>query len=73
MAALGFDLNPTDRRSPLHEAALTGNVELIRALLDLGADPTIRDPEHDSPPQGWAEYNREDEAARYLASISSGE
>jgi len=37
------------------------------------ADPTIRDPEHDSPPQGWAEYNREDEAARYLASISSGE
>lgn len=40
----------------LHEAAYRGDVELVRTLLDLGADPDRRDTDHDATPLGWAEY-----------------
>jgi len=39
---LGFDVNARSRTAPLHEAAMHGNVEIIRLLLDHGADPNVR-------------------------------
>jgi ankyrin repeat protein len=47
--------------TPLHLAALSGHVEIARALLDGGADPTIRDTMHDSDAIGWATFFRHQE------------
>jgi hypothetical protein len=71
LVGLGYDLAPTDRRSPLHEAAFHGNLELVRALLALGADPNVRDPHFDSTPAGWAAHNQRHDVARFLADRES--
>ena len=40
----------------MHSAASAGTVDLVRELLALGADPTIRDKQFDATPLGWAQY-----------------
>lgn len=45
LVGLGYDLNPTDRRTPLHEAAFHGNLALVQALL-----APRRQPQHPRPP-----------------------
>ncbi len=45
--------------TPLHLAAMQGHAEVVRLLLAVGADPTIRDTMHHSDPIGWAEFFRE--------------
>lgn len=70
LAGLGFDLNPTGCRTPLHEAAWLGDLDLVRGLIELGADPNLIDPEHHSTPLGWARYARHTELAAYLASLT---
>ena len=42
--------------TPLHLAVLGRHDEIVRLLLDAGADPTIRDSKHDSDAIGWAEF-----------------
>ncbi len=69
---LGFDVNAVDRTSPLHvtalhEAAMRGNLEVIRLLSGHGADPNIRDSGYDSTPAGWAEHFGRREAQQYLS------
>jgi ankyrin repeat protein len=62
---LGFDVNALGRsdvpieqprETALHVAAGDGNVELVRQLLALGADPEIHDARFDATPLGWAEH-----------------
>jgi ankyrin repeat protein len=62
---LGFDVNALARsdvpiedawESALHAAAGTGDVEMVRLLLRLGADPNQRDARFDATPLGWAQY-----------------
>jgi ankyrin repeat protein len=50
----------------LHLAAGDGHLDVIEILLDAGADPTIRDAAHDSPPAGWAEHGGQEEARDLL-------
>jgi hypothetical protein len=66
LIALGFDLNGVSRGMPLHEAAGHGNLEMIKLLLEAGADPTIEDPRYQSTPAGWAEHFGHPDAERYL-------
>ncbi len=70
LVAIGLDLN--DRsclgRTPLHLAALNGDAETARVLLELGADPSIEDLEHHSTPAGWAAYGGHPELAEELSS-----
>jgi ankyrin repeat protein len=40
----------------LHLAAQDGHLEAIEALLELGADPTVRDELYDGTAAGWAEH-----------------
>jgi hypothetical protein len=54
--------------TPLHHAAWDGDLELIRRLLDAGADPTSTDSRFGSTPLGWAEHAYQTEAADLLRS-----
>jgi ankyrin repeat protein len=40
----------------LHLAAQNGDLDTIRTLLDLGADPTVEDGLYHATPAGWAEH-----------------
>jgi hypothetical protein len=63
---LGFDVNARPRTAPLHEAAMRGDIAIIRLLLEHGADPTLRDTAYDATPAGWAEHHGRDEAQLLL-------
>jgi ankyrin repeat protein len=69
MVELGFDLNERKRTAPLHLAAAGGNLEMVKLLIELGADPCVRDEEFNATPLGWAEYGERNEVAEFLRSI----
>jgi ankyrin repeat protein len=50
----------------LHLAAAHGHAEVVRALLDAGADPAIRDSMHDSDALGWATFFKQPAAIAVL-------
>ena len=66
MLALDFDVNAMTSRTPLHEAALHGHMEMAKLLIERGANTTIRDPNFHAPPIGWADYNGKDEMVEFL-------
>ena len=66
---LGFDVNARSRTAPLHEAAMRGNLSVMRLLLDHGADPNIRDTGYDATPAGWAEHHGQREAQQLLGAL----
>ena len=43
-------------RTLLHHAAWAGDVDLVAALLEVGADPGVLDDDHGATPLGWAEW-----------------
>ena len=69
LAEVGFDVNVWARITPLHQAAYDGDVEVVRTLLDVGADPTLRDPGFNAIPLGWAEHARRDEVIALLRAL----
>jgi ketosteroid isomerase-like protein len=66
---LGFDVNARSRTAPLHEAAMRGNLPMIRLLLDHGADPNIHDTGYDATPAGWAEHHGQRDAQQLLEAL----
>jgi len=66
LVGAGFDVNAAERETALHQAAFNGNLDMVRLLLDLGADPSITDTSFDSTPLGWAEHNKQDHVVEYL-------
>jgi hypothetical protein len=75
MAELGFEIGGATRHddagvgltaTPLHAAAWAGRLELVRVLVELGADTAVRDPNHGGTPLDWAEYNGRLEVAAWL-------
>lgn len=69
LAGLGFDVNHRRLGTPLHDAAWNDDVETAETLIGLGADPTIRDTEHDATALGWAEYGGKHRVAAYLRDL----
>jgi hypothetical protein len=69
---LGFDVNARARTTPLHEAAMRGNIEMIQLLLGHGADASIRDTGYDATPAGWAEHHGHTEAQHLLGARERG-
>ena len=43
------------RQSALHNAAWNGDLDMVKLLVEAGADLHARDAEHDATPRGWAE------------------
>jgi hypothetical protein len=75
LVELGFDVNALGRtdapieqpwETALHHAAITGDVRLARLLLDLGADPGVRDARFRGTPLDWARYASKGEVVRLL-------
>jgi len=66
MAALGFNLNERKRTAALHLAAGGGHLEMVKLLIELGADPQVRDEEFSATPLGWAEYGQRSEVVDFL-------
>jgi ankyrin repeat protein len=56
--------------TPLHLAAEGNRVDVIRVLLEAGADPTIEDARHGHTPAGWAEYGGQAAALEVLGDHS---
>jgi ankyrin repeat protein len=65
LVGLGFDVNAFGRHdapveqpweTALHAAAAGGDVALVELLLDLGADPSLRDARFDATPLDWARH-----------------
>ncbi|MFC0434222.1 ankyrin repeat domain-containing protein [Kutzneria buriramensis] len=76
LVELGFDVNALGRgdvpveqpwSTALHHAAGGGDLPMARLLLDLGADPTIRDARFDATPLGWAEHEGQQELIELLS------
>ena len=66
-AGIGFEgvVGGSPRGTLLHHAAWTGNAELVKELLDQGADPTAKsDTEYDTP-LAWAILAADDHAGDY--------
>ena len=57
--------------TPLHLAAARGHAEMVRLLLDAGADPSIRDSMHDGDAIGWAEHFKQPEIVQILKDLAS--
>lgn len=73
----GADINTTwathEPASILHEAAIQGNEDAVRFLIDHGADLTIKDYRYRSNAEGWARYGSHDERmADLLAAAAAG-
>ena len=82
LAELGWDVNARSRvdfpveqewETALHEAAGSGEVGAARMLIELGADPGIRDARFDATPLGWARHFGESAMADYLRPLSPAE
>ena len=79
LAETGFDVNALGRsdipsnqpwHTALHVAAERGDLALARKLLELGADPSIRDKRYRSTPLGWARHFGQPEVAELLAPVT---
>ena len=68
---LGFDVNAMGRTAPLHEAAMRGDLAVIRLLLEHGADPTVRDTGYHATPAGWAAHHGQHDALGLLGGLES--
>ncbi|HEV2361761.1 MAG TPA: ankyrin repeat domain-containing protein, partial [Acidimicrobiales bacterium] len=80
VSELGFDVNARGRtdvpfeqewETSLHHAAGNGDIELVRLLLELGADPDIEDGRFHSTPLGWAEHFDQGEMADLLRPLTA--
>jgi ankyrin repeat protein len=62
----GFHAHAT----PLHQAVWTGQLEVVRLLVERGARLDIKDTIYRATPLGWAEYGKQGAIAEYLRSLS---
>jgi len=55
--------------TPLHQAALAGYLDVVKFLVERGADRTVKDILFEATPLGWAVYEGQTEVAEYLKSL----
>ena len=72
LAELGFDVNHLQRKTALHEAAWRGDLDVVEALLELGADPTIADRDHHATAGRLGRAQRQDGGGRAAGGARAG-
>ena len=79
LTGLGWDVNARARvdfpmeqewETALHEAAGAGEIDAARMLLELGADPAVRDARFHATPLGWAEHFGQRAMTDYLRPLT---
>lgn len=58
-------------RSPLHDAAGWGTLDMVKLLLELGGDPNLRDCTFHAAPIGWAAYGQQRHVVEYLLAFAT--
>ena len=73
LAELGFPLDAMNHvdRTPLHDAAWGGDLAMVQLLLELGADPQVREPSYHGTPLDWANHNHQPHVVAYLMGRAS--
>ncbi len=66
MAELGFDLNACG----MHNAARYGHLDMIKLLVELGADTSLKDSDHEISALGYASHYQQDHVVSYLAQFA---
>ncbi|MEI8406689.1 MULTISPECIES: ankyrin repeat domain-containing protein [unclassified Kribbella] len=66
---LGFDLNIMALTAPIHRPALNGHLDTVKKLIELGADPTVRDTMYGGNAMGWAEHGGQQAVIDYLKTV----
>jgi ankyrin repeat protein len=75
----GFNVNGLGRsdvpvehewETPLHAAVSHDDVGLVKVLLELGADPSIKDRRFSNTPLGWARYGGHDQLVELLEPLT---
>ena len=54
----------------LHQAAGVGDLEVVRMLVERGADTSVADPQFEATPLGWAEFFGQRAVADYLRPLT---
>jgi hypothetical protein len=79
LAECGFDVSALGRtdvpmeqawETALHHGAAQGDVDMVRTLLELGADPTIKDARFNGTPLDWAQHFDQPATAALLAPVT---
>lgn len=66
MAKLGFDLNAFG----MHDAARYGHLDMIKLLVELGADASQKEPGHEISALGYASHYQQEHVIGYLAQFA---
>ena len=73
MVELGFDINASHRypheQTALHGAAFNGNLEMVRFLVQHGADLDALDCSFQATPRGWAEHKGQTEVVAFFDAL----
>jgi hypothetical protein len=69
---LGFDLNVMRMSAAIHRAAINGHLDTVRKLVELGADPELRDPSYQGTALSWAEVGHQQAVIDYLTGLRRG-
>jgi Ankyrin repeats (many copies)/Ankyrin repeat len=66
---LGVDVDGTAHTPSPHQAAYHGKLEMLKLLIDGGADPHRHDQRFDADALGWARHAGQEETARFLEAL----
>ncbi len=69
LVELGWDVNAKNGTTALHEAAGHGSLDIVRALITLGAEPSITDDNFTTTPAGWAAHFGHTDILNYLGGL----